>query len=116
MTRIALAIVLVSGLLAAAASVARGATPLAAIVDAGKTYAGQEVTVIGTVAEPRLGNTGESVYTLTDQDRRISVFSHAAPPALGERIEVTAKVGWKEGDEEFTWPPILLESARHPAP
>ena len=35
---------------------------------------------------------------------------------LGDHVTVDAKVGWREGDEEFTWPPILFESSRQTAP
>jgi len=31
-------------------------------------------------------------------------------------VTVDAKVGWREGDEEFTWPPILFDSSHQPAP
>jgi hypothetical protein len=107
---------LVAVLVLGAPGVALAATSIAAIVGAGGSYSGQQVVVTGTVASPAFGYAGEVVYTLTDQDARISVFGYGAPPAVGDRVEVTAKVGWREGDEEFTWPPILLESARHPAP
>jgi len=107
---------LVAALVLGAAGVALGATPIATIVGAGESYSGQQVLVAGTVAGPVIGYAGEVVYTLTDQDARISVFGYGTPPAVGDRVEVTAKVGWREGDEEFTWPPVLLESTRNPAP
>jgi hypothetical protein len=99
-----------------APGVALAATSITAIVGAGKSYSGQQVVVTGTVASPVIGYAGEVVYTLTDQDARISVFGYGTPPAVGDRVEVTAKVGWREGDEEFTWPPVLVESARHATP
>ncbi len=101
--------------LAALPVVVRAAS-LAAIIDAPASYAGQEVTVVGTVTDQRLGYAGESVYTISGEDRRITVFSRSVPPTTGDRLEVTAQVGWREPDEEFTWPPILLERDRHPAP
>jgi hypothetical protein len=107
---------LVAVLVLGTPGVALAATSIAAIVGAGDSYSGQQVVVTGTVARPAIGYAGEVVYTLTDQDARISVFGYGTPPAVGDRVEVTAKVGWREGDEEFTWPPVLLESARHPAP
>lgn len=86
------------------------------IVAAPESYSGQQVTVVGTALDPRASYAGETVYTLSADDRRITVFGRGNAPASGERLEVTAKVGWREGDEEFTWPPILLETGRHPAP
>lgn len=93
-----------------------GAASIAAIVDGPESYVGQEVTVIGTVVEPALEHAGETLYTLVGDGRRITVIADGAAPAPGERIQVTAKVGWKAPDEEFTWPPVLLESAHQPAP
>ena len=107
---------LVTVLLLGAPGVALAATSISAIVGAGESYNGQQVVVTGTVASPAIGFVGEVVYTLTDQDARISVFGYGTPPAVGDHVEVTAKVGWREGDEEFTWPPVLFESARQPAP
>jgi hypothetical protein len=107
---------LVAVLLLGVPGVALAATSIAAIVGAGESYSGQQVVVTGSVASPVIGYAGEVVYTLTDQDARISVFGYGTPPAVGDRVEVTAKVGWREGDDEFTWPPILLESARHAVP
>ena len=107
---------LVAVLLLGVPGVVLAATSIAAIVGAGESYSGQQVVVTGSVASPVIGYAGEVMYTLTDQDARISVFGYGTPPAVGDRVEVTAKVGWREGDEEFTWPPVLLESARHPAP
>ncbi|HYR96017.1 MAG TPA: hypothetical protein VEM57_04735 [Candidatus Binatus sp.] len=86
------------------------------IVSAPESYAGQQVTVTGTVTEQSIGYRGETVYTIGAGDRRITVFGYGAAPAAGEHIEVSAKVGWKAPDEEFTWPPVLVESSRRPAP
>jgi hypothetical protein len=104
---------LAAGCLAATPAVA---TSIAAIVDAPESYVNQQVTVIGTVTAQTIGYRGESVYTLSGDDRRITVFSRGAAPAPGERLEVTAKVGWRAPDEEFTWPPVLLERGRQAAP
>ena len=74
--------------------------------------------MVGTVTAQRLGYAGESVYTLTGDadDQRITVFSRRTPPAEGDRLEVQATVGFKAPDEEFTWPPVLLERGRQAAP
>jgi len=93
-----------------------GATTIADIVAAPETYNGQQVTVTGTVAGPSAAYVGDTVYNLSADDRRITVFGRGTLPAVGDHVTVDAKVGWREGDEEFTWPPILFESSRQPAP
>ncbi len=96
---------------------ARADTSIGTIVDHRDDYANTQVTVIGTVAAPDLGYLGESLYTLVgDDQRRINVVSHSPAPAVGDRLEVTAKVGRRPPDEEFDFPPVLIESARQPAP
>ena len=102
--------------LLAASPPARGATSIAAIADDPASYANSQVTVVGTVAGLAAGYAGESVYTLEGDARRITVVSHQPPPAAGTHLQVDAKVGYRAPDEEFTWPPVLLESARTPAP
>jgi len=92
------------------------ATTIADIVAAPEGYSGQHVTVVGTVADPRAAYAGDIVYTLTADDRRITVFGRGTLPAGGAHVSVTAKVGWREGDEEFTWPPVLVESAWQATP
>jgi len=93
-----------------------GATTIADIVAAPESYNGQHVTVTGTVADPRAAYVGDTVYNLSADDRRITVFGRGTLPAVGDHVTVDAKVGWREGDEEFTWPPILFETSRQPAP
>jgi hypothetical protein len=95
---------------------ARAGTSIAAIADHPAAYANQEVTVVGTVTEPSYGYAGESFYTLQGDDRRIGVVSKRPAPAVGDRLEVGARVGYRSPDEEFTWPPILLEGSRRAAP
>jgi hypothetical protein len=114
-TRIPLANLVLGAVLAGLPARA-AATSIADIVADPEGYNGQQVTVIGTVLDPRGAYAGETVYTLSADDRRITVFGRGSTPATGQRLAVTAKVGWREGDEEFTWPPILFESARQPAP
>jgi hypothetical protein len=112
-TRIGLACLVLAGL---AVSSAASATTIADIVADPEGYSGQQVTVVGTVADPKAAYAGETVYTLSSGDRRITVFGRGAAPTAGDQVQVNAKVGWREGDEEFTWPPILFESSRQPAP
>ena len=94
------------------------ATSIGDILGDPQSYAKTDVTVVGTVTAQRLGYAGESVYTLSgDADgERITVFSRRTPPAEGDRLEVKATVGFKAPDEEFTWPPILLEHERQATP
>ena len=91
------------------------ATSITAIVDDPARFAGREVTVGGTVTEQSIGYGGESVYTIQDGDRRITVFSRSAPPSRGERLDVSGTVGLRPPDEEFTFPPIILERERRAA-
>jgi hypothetical protein len=107
---------LFAALLVGASARAAVATSIAAIVAAPESYAGHEVTVVGTVTEQTVDHGGESVYTLSGDERRITVVSRSAAPGTGEPLEVRATVGWRAPDEEFTWPPILLERGRRPAP
>jgi len=102
--------------LALAAPRLAAALTIGAILDAPTTYDGQQVTVVGTVVAPVADHRGESAYNLQDGSRRISVFGSRMAPHLGDRLQVTGKVGYKAPDEEFSFPPILVESARTPAP
>ena len=105
-----------AALLVAALPVAAAATSIADIVDHPDTYAGTQVTVIGTVTQQPLGYLGESLYTITADNRRITVVSGQAPPAAGDHLQVSGNVTVKPPDEEFTWPPVIRETARQPAP
>lgn len=115
MTRLLLAATL-AVLALALGPVPSAATSIAAITDDAASFANQHVTVVGTVTEQRLGYAGESFYTLSGDDRRIGVVSRQPPPAVGDHLQVDATVGYKAPDEEFTWPPVLRETARQPAP
>ena len=64
-----------AALLVAALPVAAAATSIADIVDHPDTYAGTQVTVVGTVTQQPLGYLGESLYTITADNRRITVVS-----------------------------------------
>ena len=107
---------LVAAALLVAASALAGASSISAIVADPEAYSGLEVTVVGTVTAPSLEHTDETLYGLLDGDRRITVVGRGAAPAVGDRVQVTARVGWKQPDEEFTWPPVLFEVSREPAP
>ncbi len=111
--RLLLGLAVVAGL--AGAGGARGAT-LADVVANGESLAGRTVTVDGRVADPKLQFAGETTYTLTDGTKRLAVFGKAPAPAKGQHLQVTGTVGFKEGDEEFTWPPILYDATWQTAP
>ena len=107
--------VVVVGLLVAIAEPASADTSIRSIVEHPDDYANQQVTVVGTVVAPSLGHLGESFYTLLGDDRRINVVSHAPAPAVGDRLQVSAKVGRRPPDEEFNFPPVLFETSRQQA-
>src|SRR3989442_9325981 len=92
---------------------ARGDTSIAAIVDHPDDYANLQVTVVGIVAAPSLGYLGESFYTLFGDQRRINVVSHSPAPAVGDRLEGTAKGGRRPPHEEVDFPPVLIQNAPH---
>jgi hypothetical protein len=102
------------GVLVAGAVGARAATltSIADIIAAPATYADTEVTVAGNVTQQTVGFGGESLYTIRGDQRVITVVSHAPAPAPGTHLEVTATVAVRPPDEEFTFPPVLVEHAR----
>src|SRR5689334_23323110 len=108
-----LALAVVAGLVVA--SGARAAT-VADVVANGETLAGRTVTVDGRVADPKLQFAGETTYTLADGTNRLAIFGKAPAPAKGQHLQVTGTVGFKEADEEFTWPPILYDATWQTAP
>src|SRR5262245_19551093 len=103
-------------LLLATVAGSAAATTIGAILDAPASFDGQQVTVTGTVVGPVHAYRCESAIRRQDADRRISVFSTRTAPPLGQRLQVTGKVGYKPPDEEFTWPPLILESGRQALP
>jgi hypothetical protein len=99
-----------------AALPALATTSIADIVDHPDDWANAQVTVIGTVVELTLGYKGESFYTLAGDGRRISVVSPSPAPTVGDHLRVSGKVGRRPPDEEFDFPPVILESGRQAAP
>ena len=114
MTRFVL--IAVAAAFACAAGASAETTSIATIVGAGETFDGREVTVVGEVKGPVATHAGETVYVLAGDDRRITVFGRGEAPVPGTRLELTAQVRWRAGDEEFTWPPVLIERSRQAAP
>jgi hypothetical protein len=81
-------------------------------------YNGVSVTVVGNV-ERALPVGTESGYDLRDGRTKIAVISRASAPRVGDRLLVTGTVRhFTEGDdpEANQYPPVLVESARQPAP
>jgi len=91
-------------------------TSIAEIVDHPDDWANAQVTVTGTVVELSLGYQGQSFYTLSGDGRRISIVSPNPAPTVGARLEVSGKVGRRPPDEEFDFPPVILESVRQSVP
>lgn len=107
-----LALVLLGALPAAAATT----TSIAALLGAPASYADQNVTIDGTVTAQSIGYAGQSIYTLQKDDHRITVVSKSVAPHPGDRLQVSGRVGYRPPDEEFTFPPIVLESDRQALP
>jgi hypothetical protein len=42
----------------------------------------------------------------------VTVVGHGAAPAPGTKLSVTGTVGRKPPDEEFDFPPVIVESSR----
>jgi hypothetical protein len=117
MPRIPAALVVALGVAGlSAAFPAHATTSIAEIVDHPDDWANAQVTVVGTVVELTLGYRGQSFYTLKGDGRRISIVSPSAAPAVGDHLQVRGKVGRRPPDEEFDFPPIILESGRQSAP
>lgn len=97
-------------------SPAHATTSIADIVDHPDDWANAQVTVVGTVVELSLGYKGQSFYTLTGDGRWISIVSPSPAPVVGDHLQVSGKVGRRPPDEEFDFPPVILESGRQSAP
>jgi hypothetical protein len=82
-------------------------------------YDGQVVTVTGTVVGPVAAGS-ESIFDLRDGAARMTVISRQGPPAAGTRLTVTGTIRiFHEGDggpEENTFPVVMREASRTPAP
>ena len=117
MLRIRAPLVLAVGVAALSAVLpAHATTSIADIVDHPDDWANAQVTVVGTVVELSLGYKGQSFYTLTGDGRRISIVSPSPAPVVGDHLQVSGKVGRRPPDDEFDFPPVILESGRQPAP
>ena len=99
-----------------AATTALAVTSIADIVDHPDDWADAQVTVSGTVVELTLGYKGQSFYTLKGDGRRISIVSPKPAPTVGDSIQVSGQVRRRPPDDEFDFPPVIVESSRQPAP
>ena len=92
-------------------------TSIVAITDSPDAFDGVQVTVAGIVAQQRIDFRGESVYSLDEAGRRLTVVSFGPSPAVGARLQVAGEVVvHPEGNSEIEWPAVLVESARSAAP
>ena len=112
--RTLIAALALAGLLAAGP--ARATNSIQDIVDNPDTWANAQVTVVGTVAALTLGYQGQSFYTLSGDGRRISVVSASPAPTVGDHLQVSGQVKRRPPDDEFDFPPVIVESGRQPAP
>ena len=88
-------------------------TPIGDLIRTPDTYANTTVTVEGRVTSQSVAYAADTAYTLQgSDDYRITVFGRGAAPVPGTLLSVTGKVGRKPPDEEFDFPPIILESSR----
>jgi len=89
------------------------ATPIGDVVKNRDAYANQIVTIEGTVTEKSLGYKSDAAYDLRgSDDYSITVVGKGAAPTPGTKLSVTGKVGRKPPDEEFDFPPVIVESIR----
>ena|SRR5436853_4021991 len=98
------------------ATAALATTSIADIIAHPDDWANKQVTVIGTVVDLSLGYQGQSLYTIKGDDRRISIVSPNPVPAVGDRLQVSGQVKRRPPDEEFDFPPVILETGRQTAP
>ena len=102
-----------AGALVLSSTIALAATPIGDLVRNPDAYANTTVTVEGRVTSQSVAYLADTAYTIQgSDDYRITVFGRGAAPAPGTLLSVTGKVGRKPPDEEFDFPPIILESNR----
>ena len=110
-----LALLLVAMLLATAATAA--ITPIGELIAHPAPYADTTVTIEGRVLGAGVPYRSEVGYTVQgDDDTRINVVARGAAPRDGSRVRVTGRVGYRPPDEEFTFPPVIVETSREALP
>jgi hypothetical protein len=99
------------------ATTALAVTPVGELIANPAPYADTSVTIEGRVLGTGLPYRSEVGYTVQGgDDARINVVAHGAAPANGSRVRVTGKVGYRPPDEEFSFPPVILETSREALP
>ena len=89
------------------------ATAIGDLVKHPDDYADKTVTIEGTVAPRALAYRGDALYDLQgSDDYRVTVTGHGAVPAPGTKLSVTGTVRRKPPDEEFDFPPVVVETSR----
>jgi len=89
------------------------ATPIGDVVRNRDAYANQTVTIEGTVTEKSLAYKSDAIYDLRgSDDYNVTIVGKGTAPAPGTKLSVTGTVGRKPPDEEFDFPPVILESLR----
>jgi hypothetical protein len=96
------------------------AVTIADVTGAPGSWEGKTVTVTGKV-ERSVPLGSEGAFDLRDGAARMTVFSRAGAPTPGSLVSVTGRVYvFHEGDagdpESNTFPPMIVESSRAPAP
>jgi hypothetical protein len=103
-------------LIALALSAPAAADPLTSIIaitDDPGAYDGTQVTIAGTVGEQTLGWRGDSLYTVDEHGRLITVLSHGDAPLIGTHVQISGRVVvHPEGNSEIEWPPVVVEASR----
>jgi VCBS repeat-containing protein len=92
-------------------------TSIIAITDTPDAYDGTQVTIAGTVGEQSLDWRGDSLYTVDEHGRLITVLSHGDAPLVGTHVQVSGQVVvHPEGNSEIEWPPVVVEASRSVLP
>jgi hypothetical protein len=92
-------------------------TPIGDLIRNPDAYANATVSITGTVTSQAIGYLADTAYTIQgSDDYRITVFGRGVTPAPGTRLAVTGKVGRRPPDEEFDFPPVVVETSRQVQP
>jgi hypothetical protein len=98
---------------ACVATTSLAATPISDVVKNRDAYANQTVTVEGTVTTRSLVYKSDAIYDLRgSDDYSITIVGRGTAPTPGTKLAVTGTVGRKPPDEEFDFPPVILETTR----
>jgi hypothetical protein len=108
---------LTAALVLTVAAGARAATAIAELIRDPARYANTSVTIEGKVVGPLLSYQADVGYTVQGgDDYRINVVAKGERPVVGSRVRVTGTVGYRPPDEEFSFPPVIVETSRERLP